>query len=84
MALNGVINTVLGYKKGLKTVNIFLFSENILFQLSNAPSIVLISLKLVKIQQDRYLSVAPPTGFDALRTDQSNSKIVSKVRRQTP
>ena len=62
---NIFINTVLGYKKGLKTVNIFLFCENILFQLSNALSIVLISLKLVKIQQDKHLSVAPPTGSSA-------------------
>ena len=74
------INTVLGYKKGLKTRNVFRFSENTSFQLSNALSIVLTSFKLVKIQQNRYLSVAPPTGFDALPTLYYESFIILAVR----
>ena len=65
MGPHSPINTVLGYKKGMNSVNIFLFSKNVLFQLSNALSIVLISLKLVKIQYDGHLSVAPAKGSSA-------------------
>ena len=63
----GLINTVLGYKKGSKTKNIFSMSENMMFELSNALSIVFISLKLVKIRQVKVLSVAPPKGHESLR-----------------
>ena len=62
----GLINTVLGYKKGSKTKNIFSMSENMMFELSNALSIVFISLKLVKIRQVKVLSVAPPKGHESL------------------
>ena len=62
----GLINTVLGYKKGSKTKNIFSISENMMFELSNALSIVFISLKLVKIRQVKVLSVAPPKGHESL------------------
>ena len=55
----GLINTVLGYKKGSKTKNIFSISENIMFQLSNELSIVFISLQLVKLRQIKILSAAP-------------------------
>ena len=61
----GLINTVLGYKKGSKTKNIFSMSENMMFELSNALSIVFISLKLVKIRQVKVLSVALPKGHSA-------------------
>ena len=56
MSVMGLINTVLGYKKGSKTKNIFSMSENMMFELSNALSIVFISLKLVKIRQVKVLS----------------------------
>ena len=62
----GLINTVLGYKKGSKTKNIFSMSENMMFELSNALSIVFISLKLVKIRQVKVLSVAPPKRHETL------------------
>ena len=62
----GLINTVLGYKKGSKTKNIFSMSENMMFELSNALSIVFISLKLVKIRQVKVLSVAPPNAHETL------------------
>ena len=62
----GLINTVLGYKKGSKTKNIFSILENIMFQFSNALSIVLISLKLVKLRQIELLSVAPAKGPETL------------------
>ena len=42
-------NTVLGYKKGLKTQNIFSDLENMYFQLSNALSIVCIRCLDTKI-----------------------------------
>ena len=58
----GVINTVLVYKKGSKTKNIFLFLKNTTFQLSNALSIVFVSLKLVKIQQIQFSWAEPPKG----------------------
>ena len=61
----GLINTVLGYKKGSKTKNIFSILENIMSQLSNALSIVFISLKLVKLRQIKVFSVAPPKGPSA-------------------
>ena len=66
MSVMGLINTVLGYKKGSKTKNIFSMSENMMFELSNALSIVFISLKLVKIRQVKVLSVAPPKGHESL------------------
>ena len=66
MSVMGLINTVLGYKKGSKTKNIFSLSENMMFELSNALSIVFISLKLVKIRQVKVSSVAPPKGHESL------------------
>ena len=66
MSVMGLINTALGYKKGWKTKNIFSISENMMFELSNALSIVFISLKLVKIRQVKILSVAPPKGHVSL------------------
>ena len=68
MLCRGLINTVLGYKKGSKTKNIFSKSENMMFDLSNALSIVFISLKVVKIRQVKVLSVAPPKGHETLRS----------------
>ena len=65
----GLINTVLGYKKGSKTKNIFSMSENMMFELSNALSIVFISLKLVKIRHVKVLSVAPPKGHESLQQE---------------
>ena len=67
----GLINTVLGYKKGSKTKNIFSMSENMMFELSNALSIVFISLKLVKIRQVKVLSVAPPKGHESLPVEKT-------------
>ena len=61
-----LINTVWGYKKGSKTKNSLSFSKNIMFQLSNALSIVSISLKLVEISQIEFLSVAPAKGHETL------------------
>ena len=61
----GLINTVLGYKKGSKSKNISLNLENMMFQLSNALSIMFISLKLVKLRQIKVLSVAPAKGHSA-------------------
>ena len=60
MSVMGLINTVLGYKKGSKTKNIFSISESMMFELSNALSIVFISSKLVKIRRVKVLAVAPP------------------------
>ena len=60
-----LINTVLVYKKGSKAKNIFSFLKNMMSQLSNALSIVFISLKLVKLHQIKFLSVAPPKGHSA-------------------
>ena len=37
-----------------------------MFELSNALSIVFISLKLVKLRQVKVLSVAPPKGHETL------------------
>ena len=67
MSVMGLINTVLGYKKGSKTKNIFSISESMMFELSNALSIVFISSKLVKIRQVKVLSVAPPKGHESSR-----------------
>ena len=66
MHVMGLINTVLGYKKGSKIKNIFSNLENMMFELSNALSIVFISLKLVKLRQIKVLSVAPPKGHETL------------------
>ena len=66
MSVMGLINTVLGYKKGSKTKNIFSISENMMFELSNALSIVFISLELVNIRQVKVLSVAPAKGHESL------------------
>ena len=63
----GLINTVLDYKKGSKTKNIFSMLEKIMFQLSNALSIVFISLKLVKLRQIEVFLVAPPKGPETLQ-----------------
>ena len=60
-----LINTVMGYKKGSKSKNISLNLENMMFQLSNALSIMFISLKLVKLRQIKVLSVAPAKGHSA-------------------
>ena len=68
MSVMGLINTVLSYKKGSKTKNIFSISENMMFELSNALSIVFISLKLVKIRQVKVLSVAPLRGMSPYGT----------------
>ena len=43
MSVMWLTDTVLGYKKGSKTKNIFSMSENMMFELSNALSIVFIS-----------------------------------------
>ena len=61
----GLTNTVLVYKKGSKTKNVFSILKNIMFELSNALSIVFISLKLVKLRQIQFLSVAPAKGHSA-------------------
>ena len=62
----GLINTVLGYKKGWKSKHVFSNLENMMFQLSNALSIMLISLKLVKLRPIKVLSVAPAKGHETL------------------
>ena len=64
----GLINTVLGYKRGWKSKHVFSNLENMMFQLSNALSIVFISLKLVKLRQIKVFSVAPPKGPETLPT----------------
>ena len=66
MSVMGLINTVLGYKKGSKSKNISLNLENMMFQLSNALSIMFISLQLVKLRQIKVLSVAPAKGHETL------------------
>ena len=55
-----LMNTALGYKKGSKTKDIFSDLKNMMFQVSNALSIMFISLKLVKLRPIKVLSVAPP------------------------
>ena len=67
IGLIGLSNTVLVYKKESKDKNIFSFLKNMMSQLSNALSIVFISLKLVKLHQIKFLSVAPPKGHETLR-----------------
>ena len=62
----GLIKTVLGYKKGWKRKHIFSNLENMMFQLSNALSIMFISLKLVNLRLIKVLSVAPPKGPQTL------------------
>ena len=62
IGLIGLINTVLGYKKGSKTINIFFDLKSMMSQLSNALSIVFISLKLVKLHQIEVLPVAAAKG----------------------
>ena len=76
----GLINTVLGYKKGSKTKNIFSISENMMFELSNALSIVFISLKLVKLRQVKVLSVAPPKGHETLQSCHFRFSLLSKMK----
>ena len=66
MSVMRLINTVLGYKKGSKTKDIFSDLKNMMFQLSNALSIMFISLKLVKLRQIKVLSVAPAKGHETL------------------
>ena len=65
MGVMWLTDTVLGYKKGSKTKNIFSSLENMMFQLSNALSIIFISLILVKLRQIKVLSAAPPKGHSA-------------------
>ena len=65
MGVMWLINTVLGYKKGSKTKNNTTDFENRMSQLSNALSIVLISLKLVEILRIEFFSVAPAKGPSA-------------------
>ena len=72
MSVMGLINTVLGYKKGWKTKHVFSYLENMMFQLSNALSIMFISLKLVKLRQIKVLSVALPKGPQTLLNFLSN------------
>ena len=62
MGFIGLVNTVMVYKKGSKLKNIFSFWKNMMSQLSNALSVVFISLKLVKLHQIKFLSVVPPKG----------------------
>ena len=66
MGVMWLINTVLGYKKGSKTKNNTTDFENIMSQLSNALSIVLISLKMVEILRIEFFSVAPPEWLQTL------------------
>ena len=66
MSVMRLINTVMGYKKGSKSKNISLNLENMMFQLSNALSIMFISLQLVKLRQIKVLSVAPAKGHETL------------------
>ena len=56
------MNTVLGYKGGSKTKNIFSDLKSMMSQLSNALSIASISLKLVKLRQIEFLLVATAKG----------------------
>ena len=66
MSVMRLINTVMGYKKGSKSKNISLNLENMMFQLSNALSIVFISLKSVEILRIEFFSVAPPKRLQTL------------------
>ena len=76
----GLKNTVLGYKKGSKTKNIFPNLESMMFQLSNALSIMFISLKLVKLRQIKVLSVAPPKGHETLLREDFFEKVQHFLR----
>ena len=60
-----LINTVLGYKKGSKTKNIFSHLESMTSHLFNALSVVSISLKLADILHIELWSVAPAKGHSA-------------------
>ena len=62
IGLIALINTVLGYKKGSKTTNVFSDLKSMMSQLSNALSIVFISDKLVKLHQIEVLPVAAAKG----------------------
>ena len=66
IAVMWLINTVFVYKKGSKTKNDITNFKNIMSQLSNALSIVFISLKLVEILRIEVLSVQPPKGPQTL------------------
>ena len=68
MSLIELINTVLGYKKGSKTMIIFSDLKSMMSQLSNALSIVSISLKLVKLRQIEFLLAETAQGHETLRT----------------
>ena len=61
-----LIIAVLVYKKEAKTKNNTTDFENRMSQLSNALSIVFISLKLVEILRIEFFSVAPPKGLQTL------------------
>ena len=62
----GFVNTVLAYKKGSKFKNIFSFWKNMISQLSNALSIVFISLKKeLFIFPDIELEAPPAQLFQA-------------------
>ena len=76
MSVMGLINTVLCYKKGSKNRNIFSISENMKSQLSNALSIVLISLKLVEILRIEFFSVAPPKVGDAFTKQNVKFRVI--------
>ena len=73
----GLVNTVLVYKKRSKFKNIFSFWKNMMSQLSNALSVVFISLKLVKLHQIKFLSVATAKGHETLPNRLFNSHILS-------
>ena len=55
-----------GLQKGVEKQTCFSNLENMMFQLSNALSIMFISLKLVKLRPIKVLSVAPPKGHETL------------------
>ena len=61
-----LIITDLVYKKGSKIKNNTADFENRMSQLSNALSIVFISLKLVEILRIEFFSVTPPKGLQTL------------------
>ena len=62
IGLIALINTVLDFKKGSKTTNVFSDLKSMMSQLSNAFSIAFISLKLVKLHQIEVLPVAAAKG----------------------
>ena len=67
IGLIGLINTVLGYKKGSKTISNFSDLKSMMSQLSNALSIAFIPLKLVKLHQIKVLPVAAAKGHETLQ-----------------